>query len=152
MNETLVIGLGNTLRCDDGAGIVAAEMIGRANPGVDCLLLQELYPETADAVAEHRCVVFIDAAVDVSCLTVSELLPDDRGTPVGTHSLTPAKLLVLSRDLSGCVPQSILIRIPASRFDFGEMLTPPTAAAVEQCVAQFNQITALSTPDNRSTN
>lgn len=60
----LVIGCGNSLRRDDGAGPRVVEMLAALDlPGVQTIVCQQLTPELADAVARSGAVVFVDAAV-----------------------------------------------------------------------------------------
>ncbi|HUN66144.1 MAG TPA: hydrogenase maturation protease [Bacteroidota bacterium] len=149
MNDTLIIGFGNTLRGDDGAGVIAAGRIGKANPAVDCLLLQELYPETADAIAGRRRVVFIDAAVGIDAFSIEPVAAVPGPARPSSHSLTPAGLLRLSEDLSGQSTEAILARIPAFRFDFGEGLSSGAGAAVDECVARIGSLIASSSGRDR---
>ena len=58
----LVIGYGNTLRSDDGAGQIVAEKIAQWNlPGVRSLAVHQLTPELAEIIAQADAVIFIDA-------------------------------------------------------------------------------------------
>ena len=63
MMKTLVIGYGNMLRCDDGAGPQAADRIAATYPHIDCLSLTELTPELAETVSHYDRVLFVDASV-----------------------------------------------------------------------------------------
>ena len=58
----LVIGYGNTLRSDDGAGQRVAEKIGQWElPGVGALAVHQLTPELAENIAQADAVIFVDA-------------------------------------------------------------------------------------------
>ena len=68
----LVIGIGNTLRRDDGAGWFFAQALAdalhNAGAAVELILQQQLTPETAEIVAEQAAaqVVFVDASVEAA--------------------------------------------------------------------------------------
>ncbi len=63
----LVIGYGNDLRCDDGAGRAVADRIeAMALPGVEVRSVQQLAPELALDIACAETVVFVDASIDVA--------------------------------------------------------------------------------------
>jgi len=65
MTGVLVVGYGNPLRGDDGAGFNAAWLLS-LDPrlqGADVLIRQQLTPELAEDVARADLVVLIDAAV-----------------------------------------------------------------------------------------
>jgi hydrogenase maturation protease len=135
MNPVLVIGYGNTLRGDDGAGVIAA---GRAHDlveGVDVVTAHQLQPEHAEAVAGHRCVVFVDASVRRHTLGVTEIGPLERSPRGSTHSLSPAGLLALAQEVFGETPErSLLLEIPALSMEFGDGLTPETSACLEEAL------------------
>src|SRR5690348_5980583 len=58
----LVIGYGNTLRSDDGAGPRAAAEVGAWGvPGLRAWAVHQLTPELASPIASARLVVFVDA-------------------------------------------------------------------------------------------
>ncbi|MEX1021114.1 MAG: hypothetical protein WDZ49_15755 [Litorilinea sp.] len=65
----LVIGIGNSLRGDDGGGIVAAQALGApwdaAGLAHRLLLTHQLLPEIAEDLAqpEVKAVLFVDTAV-----------------------------------------------------------------------------------------
>jgi Ni,Fe-hydrogenase maturation factor len=58
----LVIGVGNDLRGDDGAGRAVVEQVTRAAvPGVRAIWSQQLVPELVEPLATARLIVFVDA-------------------------------------------------------------------------------------------
>ncbi len=131
----LVVGYGNTLRSDDGAGIRAAELIASRHPATDCITVHELHPELADALAGHDVVVFLDASVRVREVTATTLDPSDQSDPTDTHAHSPQSLLNLCWTLYGKKPiLCTLIEIPAVILDFGEELSPTTREAVSHAV------------------
>lgn len=139
MTRTLVIGYGNTLRGDDGAGIRAAERVATRLPGVDCLCVHELQPELAETISLYDTVIFLDATIRSECLQQSTLEPGS-AAPDGSHTLSPATLLSLSQTLYRRLPQSAtLIEIPAVRCNFGESLSPETEDFVNACVEQVHR-------------
>lgn len=60
----LIIGYGNELRGDDGAGRCVARLLAAA--GFDVIEAEELLPEFAERIAGSRLVVFVDCNVDVA--------------------------------------------------------------------------------------
>ncbi|RPH35826.1 hydrogenase maturation protease [bacterium] len=138
MNHTLLIGYGNTLRGDDGAGICAAERASGRFPGVDILTVHELQPELAETMSRYADVIFLDAAVEGSGIRVVTLEPAADSRPDGSHAHSPATLLSLCHSLYGRVPgRSLLIAIPGRTFEFGENLSPFTEEMVEQAIEEI---------------
>ena len=133
MSTPLVIGYGNTLRGDDGAGVVAAELIRGRNMGVDVITVHELQPELAEAIASRSDVVFVDASITTPRLTIRALQPGNT-TAQGSHLLSPEQLLTLAKSLyGGCPAAAFLMEIPAVQFEFGEFLSEEVARSVAKC-------------------
>jgi hydrogenase maturation protease len=139
----LVIGYGNTLRSDDGAGVRAAELIRERVPGLDVITVHELQPELVDAIASRENVVFIDAAVAVEAVTCRRIDAGLPAPPLASHLLTPGQLLALCASLYGNSPQNAaLIEIPARIFDFGESFSAIASTSVEQSVGILQSLLA----------
>ena len=135
MNKTLVIGYGNTLRGDDGAGVRAAELIAKRRPEIECVCLHQLVPELAEQIAEYNTVFFIDADVNVTQPNARLAAPSVEADQPRTHFISPESLLSLSRQLYQKIPaKTYVIGIPASNFEFSEELSESTRKAVEESV------------------
>ncbi|MBX2991037.1 MAG: hydrogenase maturation protease [Bacteroidetes bacterium] len=138
MNRTLVIGYGNKLRRDDGAGPLAAERLAAAHPDVDCLSSQQLTPEMAEVIAHYDRVLFVDASVETSHLRWSLIQPRIEQMLPDSHSLSPQRLVELAIELYGeCPQQAELVELPACDFDFGFELSPLASEMVERFVRVF---------------
>jgi hydrogenase maturation protease len=131
----LVIGYGNDLRSDDGAGRVVADRIAALGlPGVSTRSLSQLTPELALEIAGKAQVVFVDASVDVAETTVSTVVADDGEESAWTHHTTPQSLLAMTRAV-GPVPQRAhTVSIPVADLGLGMELSPITAAGVVEAV------------------
>jgi hydrogenase maturation protease len=136
----LVIGYGNTLRGDDGAGVVAAELIRERGLKVDVLTFHELQPEHAEVIAERAKVIFIDASITTGRLTVRPVVANNVA-PSSTHHLAPEQLMRLARSLYGsCPKKAYMLEIPALRCDFGETMSEETLADIARCPAAVDVI------------
>lgn len=146
MNKTLVIGFGNTMRRDDGAGRVAAERIAAAHPGVDWLSLAQLTPELAQVITQYEQVFFLDASVEVGHVKISEILPQVGRNLLASHTLSPQQILDLAVELYGIYPrQTTLVEFPAYDLDFGWELSPLTQEMIDQFVSSFPQARSVTT-------
>jgi hydrogenase maturation protease len=138
----LVIGLGNTLAGDDGAGpAVAGRLAGR--PDLEVRIVRQILPELAADVAASSRVVFVDAsAVDRRVRVVALAPAAPAGRPAGAHSLRPEDVLALARDLYDHCPPAFLVAVPSRDFALGESLSatsrrylPAALRAVERLIA-----------------
>jgi hydrogenase maturation protease len=135
MKCVLLIGIGNTLRGDDGAGIRAAELARIKFPQIDVLSVHGLSPELADTVTHYDRLFIVDACLTTAVLRVRSVTPADAGERIQSHTMTPEGILGLAATLYGRVPsESVLIEIPAVDCDFSETLSPLTAGQVEACL------------------
>jgi len=124
----LIIGYGNPLRGDDGAGFTAAERLGG-------LAVHQLTPDLAEPVSRADEVVFIDAAVPQTPpgpVLRRRLLAPEGGAQPFTHQCTPGSLLSLAQTLYGRAPRAILYTIAATQFDTGAPLSAGVEAAIGQ--------------------
>lgn len=136
----LLIGFGNTLRRDDGAGPVLAHMIAESWEKKDLrvIIAHQLAPELAKDLGdpEVTAVVFMDAAVDVSADDIDGLVRgiepvSTSGTPSRSafgHHFPPEELLAYAKVLYGSHVPAWLVTIPGADFGFGDGLSHETAA------------------------
>src|SRR3954471_12797688 len=105
--EILVIGYGNPLRGDDGVGCVVAEELAKRlcdpTSKIEVVACHQLTPEMAEAVAETRAVIFIDASVELRPgeVKVSKIMPDQFSPAAFVHTMKPAALLATASELFG---------------------------------------------------
>jgi hydrogenase maturation protease len=140
--QALVIGIGNRLRSDDGAGIRVAEALEAQATGMQVVLCDQLTPELAEPISQAHAVLFIDAQMsDASEATaqapstahLQPLEASTHGDPSG-HALTPQRLLALSAALYGPCPPAWQLLIPGEHWQVGDQLSARTAAACRTAV------------------
>ncbi len=144
MTSVLVIGYGNPLRGDDGAGRLVAGALYDAWPEsrVRVEASHQLLIEMAAAAAESDFVVFIDAARDGAPGTVTQrpVLPEPASDDSLTHHLTPETLLAAARLWYGRAPEAALICVGGGDFSHGERLSPPVAAALPELTSRVRAL------------
>ncbi len=130
-SSTLLIGVGNEFRSDDGVGILAARKFREKNlPGIVVVESDGDAAALMDAWAGMKTVVIIDAAssgappgtihrIDARRQSVSQEI-----FPFSTHALGVAHAIELARSL-GKLPINIIIYgIEGEQFTAGSSLTP----------------------------
>ncbi len=139
----LVIGYGNTLRSDDGAGVIAAtrlaEQASTLQQAPRVIAAQQLTPDLAENIASAAQVVFVDAYAadqrDAGLRVESLSRGDTQPSAALDHHADPAALLRLADRLYGKRPTAWVIGIPAFRFDIGESASPATLHRIDEAVA-----------------
>jgi hydrogenase maturation protease len=146
--DYLIIGVGNTLRGDDGAGWLLAEAVGavlnRHDKRTQVRQLQQLLPELAVELAEAQphVVVFADCGAgandvgQISALSAAGAA-ETSGAAWGSHGLTPAQLLTLATRLYGYSGVAWSATVPGFEFGHGEGLSPATAQAIDCLTPQI---------------
>lgn len=142
LNETeapiLVIGYGNELRGDDGAGPAAAVLLRRrlAPEMARVLTVHQLLPELAEELSRSTFAVFIDAdcSIPPGQFGRCDLAPAvDRDKTLG-HQQSPEGLLMMARQLYGHTPPAILFYIGAADFEFRQGLSRQVRRAMPKLV------------------
>jgi len=131
----LIIGYGNTLRGDDGAGVAAARRLAdRLGDAVDVLTAHQLLPELACEIADAAAVVFIDASVALppGRVAVTPLAATTIDPGPTAHHLTPAALLAMAGCLFGRQPRAHAVAVGVAALDYGERLSPAVDRAVDE--------------------
>lgn len=136
----IIIGYGNPLRRDDGAGPelvrrLCAHLATTELPNqhavlkvgdVGFLISHQLTPELCELITNYSHVVYIDASVAVSSFTVEDVeLPCEAESIYHSHGLTPRQLTMLallSQDNSS-LDHIYILHLPAEDMGMGEGLT-----------------------------
>lgn len=153
----LIIGYGNGLRRDDGAGLVLAEKLAAelsaGGVAVQQLAVQQLLPELALTIANADLdgVLFVDTLADrtVSKLILHSLVDAATHVALG-HHLTPQALLLYAARLYGHCPPAWLVAIPGTDFGHGEGFSPKTAKLLEDTAHLTAAIQAALAAHGRS--
>lgn len=149
MNDILVIGYGNTIRGDDGAGVWAAELLRlRAPKDVEVVVHHGLDPELVDRLKDPHTVFFIDASTSVSEVTVSPIIATKQDRmQLRPHFSSPSHLLALCQALHGRIPdRCYAVQIPATDFTLRESLTEQTQRFAELAVDRILELVHSTNP------
>lgn len=145
--HTIVIGWGNDLRGDDGAGRRVADALdAAARPGIEALSLHQLTPELAHTLAAYARVIFVDAVTPAEqihgarCTEIFAPAAMDTRPSLMGHASTPEGLLAMARDLYGATPRAWVIGIPARRFGLGAALSAATQAGIREALMHIEHL------------
>lgn len=138
VKNTLVIGVGNIYRNDDGAGLVAADKLQEINPGGVEILKMEGDAVNIIETWENRVKVIIIDAVSSGGLpgSVSRYDVTEKSLPAellhfSTHSISFADIVEIARSL-GRLPECLIIYgIEGSDFEHGSRLSPEVVGSLD---------------------
>lgn len=143
----LVIGYGNDLRGDDGAGLSVAQRLAEVGRAARVVGVRQLVPELAVDIAAAACVVFVDvyAANDAQLSLrierieridgVAGVADGEHAAPILAHRVAPAALLALAARLYRAYPDAWLLAVPAFDFALGATISPQTARCIDAAIA-----------------
>ncbi len=134
MGRTLLLGIGNTLRGDDGVGSRVLELLAAKVSGFRLLAARGLLPELAAEIAQAPRVVFVDADLRVQSVKLERLTQED--ARAAGHAWSPETLVVLARGL-GFSGDAWVCRIPVSACGHGEGLSEEAERAAEEATAML---------------
>lgn len=139
MTRALILGYGNPLRRDDGAGPEVARRIAALGwPEVAVIDAHQLLPEHATALAQVERAVFVDASVEqgIDAVTVRPVAPADDPV-IAPHASSPEALLALAFLLFERTPKAWLVSIPAADLGLGEGLSDTVQEACREAVQRI---------------
>lgn len=147
-SEKWVVGIGNPLRGDDGAGWAVVEALAELAVGpMQAVCVHQLLPELLDSIHTAEQVIFVDATVDSEpgSVMVTSIQPATDG-PASSHQLHPAVLLAMGIELYGRMPSASLITITGQDFGYQEQLSPIVQQAVTAAVCQIEKMMQAKEP------
>lgn len=138
--KTLVLGLGNTLLSDEGAGVYVIRELARTQPPRDDLEFMDggtLSFTLAGAIEDSDALIVVDTAqLDAEAGSVSVFAGEAMdefvvtGKKTSVHEVSLVDLLAIAR-LEGHLPERrALVGIQPEELDWGDGPTPKVAQAV----------------------
>lgn len=141
--HSLIIGIGNPLRSDDGLGWAVAELLSHdCNPGCDIRTVHQLTPELAQEMAAAHLVVMIDASHEGEPgeLRIRPLSLSAQPGAVGTHYTTPEELAALTAVVYGQCPPVVIVTMTGTNFSIGEQFSSIVAQSIPLVSAAVRQM------------
>lgn len=136
-----IIGLGNELRGDDAAGLVAARRLRHAiGDRVEVIEAEMVGVDLIDMMKGAQVVILIDAARSgqnpgiIHRLDVSSHPMAVRMFPHSSHAIGISEALELARVMGVLPPKVIVYGIEAGNTEAGQILSSPVAQAVDEAV------------------
>lgn len=124
----LMLGIGNSLRGDDGAGPwICQQLQEEAWPGVTVETAMQIYPEHLHQFMEFDAILVIDASVETLHLKMERIVDLSPGTASSHHQDLPT-MVALGRQLFQKDIALYACHIPAMQFDMGQPLSEHTLA------------------------
>jgi hydrogenase maturation protease len=133
-----VIGLGNRMRGDDGAGLEVARMIAERAPEVRAVEHEREPTDLLRIWEGADLVIVIDAVEGVQTGRIhrSEVGRDEvserPSSRASSHAFSLSEVIELGRSLDRLPERLLVLGIEADRFEVGTGLSPPVRGAAER--------------------
>jgi Ni,Fe-hydrogenase maturation factor len=131
--RALVVTLGNPLRRDDGVAHAVPKYLN-----CESRSLLHLTPEVAEDIARFDTVIFIDADVRATDVSI-ERVAESPSSPALTHVSTAAQVVALSKALFGFSGRAFQCRIPAGDLSYQQEPSGRAKVFVEHVVEQLRR-------------
>ena len=139
--RTLVLGIGNSLRRDDGIGpAVVRALQQRQLPNAQLLVVHQLTPELAEDMAAADQVVFVDAALGTPSLRMAPVEPAASAAQPLVHFADPASLVAFTQQQFGHAPRAWVVGVPAYDLGYGEGFSTETQAQMNAAIEAVSRI------------
>ncbi len=154
--DVAIIGIGNTIRMDDAAGIIIGQRVAEA---LDADFFEEttVDPGLLDLIDDYRLVVIVDSIKtdQFPAGTLLEISIEDLENPqteFGPHRRNLPAIIELARNAE--IPVEKKLKIYAIEIlkneEFGEELSQPVEDAIEPAIQEITTSVALLIKDTRN--
>jgi len=143
--HSLIIGIGNPLRSDDGLGWAVTELLSLdCNKTCDIHNVYQLTPELAQWMAVVNLVIMIDAnhEGEPGELRIRTLSLSTQPSAVGTHYTTPEELAALTAIVYGQCPPVVVVTMTGANFSIGEQFSSIIARRIPHICDAVRQLCA----------
>jgi hydrogenase maturation protease len=142
-DHTLIIGIGNPLRSDDGLGWAVAEQLAQDHsPDREIYTVHQLTPELAQLMAPAKLVIMIDASHEgvPGELHIRPLSSPGQPGPIGTHHTSPEELAAFTKLIYNQCPPIIVVTMTGADFQLSEQLSITIAHQLPLISATVRQL------------
>ncbi|MDO9594619.1 MAG: hydrogenase maturation protease [Lutibacter sp.] len=139
LHNTLVIGIGNNTRQDDGLGWVFLDLLEKEGFKTDNLLYKyQLMVEDAELISTFETVVFIDACKSEikDGFSFERIYPSEE-VSFSTHSVPPNQILNLCEIIYAKKPKAYLLKIQGLKWDIGIGLSKQAKTNLKNAFSYF---------------
>ena len=119
LDKTLIIGIGNNTRKDDGLGWCFLDKLEKEGYNPDNLLCKyQLMVEDAEIIAEYDTVIFVDASKEKleKGFLIEEIYPAEQ-VAFSTHAVPPNQILNLCETIYNKNPKAYVVKIEGIYWD-----------------------------------
>ncbi|MEO8414801.1 MAG: hydrogenase maturation protease [Ginsengibacter sp.] len=131
-----IVGIGNTLRADDGVGGYVCQLIEEKNlDEVTIMITQQLDIGMTEDLSKFNTVIFVDASLTVERMSFERLSLENNQPQSFSHHVNAATLVGLATILYATNTQFYICAISGNNFEIGNTLSEKTRNNALQTVS-----------------
>ncbi len=142
--DTLIYGIGNVGREDDGLGWAFVDWIEENKLCLEAELVRsyQLHLEDADLISHKKRVLFIDASKkeEIACFKFSKV-EANMDVSFSSHAMSVSTVLAIASQCFENVPEVYLLEIKGYEWELKIGLTPRAQENLEETIANLDMIT-----------
>lgn len=134
--QICVVGVGNTLRSDDGVGIfICSELEKIKLPGLSVITTHQLHIELVEDLKEFDTIIVVDAGKDLT-KDVSFYPVNEQNSSIihSSHNIDATLLYSLLQKLYPSDRSFFICAVQTQSFEFGETLSPLAISNAEKAI------------------
>ena len=139
LDKTLIIGIGNNTRQDDGLGWCFLDVLEKEGFNLENLVYKyQLLVEDADLISEYETIFFVDANKTTlkEGFSIEQIYPSEK-VNFSTHSIPPNQILNLCETIYLKKPKAYVIKIQGYNWDFEIGLTKKAQLNLKNTINKF---------------
>jgi hydrogenase maturation protease len=139
LNKTLIIGIGNNTRQDDGLGWCFLDNLIKEGYNEDNLLYKyQLMVEDAELIAEYDTVIFVDACITAleNGFIIERIYPAEQ-VAFSTHEVPPNQILNLCETIYNKKPKAFMVKIQGYIWDIEIGLSEKASNNLIKTISSF---------------
>lgn len=139
LDNTIIIGIGNNTRQDDGLGWCFLDALEKTGVDEDRLLYKyQLMVEDAEIIAAYDTVIFVDASKEIysNGFEMQPILPAEQ-VAFSTHEVPPNQILNLCKTIYEKSPKAYLMKITGYTWDIQIALSPKASENLSKALEFF---------------
>ena len=136
VNKICIVGVGNTIRADDGIGRYICLAIEQMEvPGITTMIVQQLDAELVEDLLPFDHVLITDASLKGSEVELYELFPDNAFPLSSSHHVNAAMLGALSQKIYDKKLSLFICAVRGYDFGIGEKLSEKAKANCSKAIS-----------------
>ncbi len=141
LDKTLIIGIGNNTRQDDGLGWCFLDNLEKEGFNSDNLLYKyQLMVEDAELIGEYETVIFVDACkTELKEGFKLEQLFSAKQVSFSTHAVPPNQILNLCETIYNKKPKAYIIKIQGFNWDIEIGLSEKASLNLNKALLNFTK-------------